>query len=307
MLNYYLATHRNKLHWLWTIVDASVLGVFIFAFVKSFLFLEQSKRRQLQIIKAEEGLLNRGQLPLGWMAWLVYSIPLAVRMALLFENVVQTLDEKDYFGPNTLKLAIASAAFICLLLIATHHDAPLGSSEHSFISGLSKGATFDILDTVAILEILFIYDSHIFLTFEMHKTIIAIAFINLLLPTIPLLILSRTRFGKEGMTTGLKIAHTLIYMVCVNVPLFVIRLILWHVRNLNISVFLIKNILGESVIDFDCLIWPCLTSSEVRVNRQCKSLPRETKPAPTKHESNERQWESTDVLVAKKNWTPSPS
>ncbi len=247
ILNYYMATHKNKWCWLWTLADVFILVVFALAFFKSFHFLnkeEKQRNRETQKIKGS------GHLPLGWIAWLVYSLLLSARMVILFTDIVQRLDEKDFFGPNTLKLTIASAAFVCLLLINTHHDAPYGSAEQAFISSLSKGTTLDILDTVAILDVLFITESHIFLTFEMHKSIIAIAFINLVLPTVPLFVLSRTRFGKDSVTTDLKIAHTLIYMVMVNVPLFIIRLILWHVRNQNISVFLIKNILGEASTPF---------------------------------------------------------
>ena len=241
-----MAIHISKWYWLWSIADVIILATFTVAFLKSFHFLKKTDQEQDREAEKErqKGVITKAELPLGWIAWLIYSVFLAIRMAILFWDVVQHLDEKDFFGPNTLKLTIASAAFVCLLLIATHHDAPYGSSRQSFISGVSKGATMDILDTVAILDILFIIESHIFLTFEMHRTIIFIAFVNLILPTVPLLVLSQTRFGKDDMTTGMKVAHTLIYMMFINVPLFIIRLILWHVRNQNISVFLIKNVLG---------------------------------------------------------------
>ena len=243
-----MAVHKSKWYWLWSIADAVVLIAFTIAFMESFNFLKKTEQEQNREAKLEsrKQVIKKADLPLGWIAWLIYSVLLAARMAILFQDVVQRLDEKDYFGPNTLKLTLASSAFIFMLLVSTHHDAQYGSSRQSFISSLTKGSTMDILDTIAILDILFITESHIFLTFEMHKTIIAIAFVNLVLPTIPLLVLSQTRFGKDDMTTGLKISHTLIYMFFINVPLFIIRLILWHVRNQNISVFLIKNILGES-------------------------------------------------------------
>ena len=246
VLNYYMAVHKSVWYWLWSIADVAILVAFTIAFLKSFHFLKKTEQEQDREAKLErkKQVITKAELPLGWIAWLVYSILLASRMAILFQDVVQRLDEKDFFGPNTLKLTLASSAFIFLLLIATHHDAPYGSSRQSFISSVSRGSTMDILDTVAILDILFITESHIFLTFEMHKTIIAIAFINLILPTVPLLVLNQTRFGKDDMTTTLKISHTLVYMLFINVPLFIIRLILWNVRNQNISVFLIKNVLG---------------------------------------------------------------
>ena len=237
---------QSKWYWLWSIADVAILAAFTVAFLKSFHFLKKTDQEQDREAKKErqKSVITKAELPLGWVVWLIYSVLLACRVVILFQDVVQELKEEDFFGPNTLKFTIASAAFVCLLLIATHHDAAYGSSRQSFISSLSKGTTMDILDTVAVLDILFIRESHIFLTFEMHRTIIAIAFVNLILPTVPLLVLSQTRFGKDDMTPGLKIAHTLIYMLFINVPLFVIRLILWHVRDKNVSVFLIKNILG---------------------------------------------------------------
>ncbi len=233
------------MYWLFTIADIAILGVFTFACLKSFRFLrmtEHERDKEQRIVELES---KRAELPMGWISWLIYSIFLAIRVTLLFLDVVQHLDEADFFGPNTLKTTVAAAGIIFLLLVSTHHDAPHGSSRLAFIKGVAHGSTMDILDTTAILEILFVQDSHVFLTFEMHKTIIAIAFVNLILPTIPLLVLSHTRFGRDDMTTTLKVAQTLVYMFLVNVPLFIIRLILWHVRNQNISVFIVKNVLGK--------------------------------------------------------------
>jgi len=38
--------------------------------------------------------------------------------------------------------------------------------------------------------------------------------------------------------------HKIVYYIIVNLPFFVIRLIIWHLHDKHISVFLVKNVLG---------------------------------------------------------------
>jgi len=38
--------------------------------------------------------------------------------------------------------------------------------------------------------------------------------------------------------------HKVVYYMVVNVPFFIIRLIIWHLHDKHVSVFLVKNVLG---------------------------------------------------------------
>lgn len=186
-----------------------------------------------------------GELPLGYIAWLVYAIFLAARVAVIFKQIAYRLTEsEDFFGPNTLKSAVALACVVFFLLIMTHADTPPRSAREYYIQNLSLHVTLDILDTVNILDVLFLEESHVFLSFELHNSIIAISCINLILPTIPLIVLSYTRYGKDELTHSITTIHTIVYFICVNLPYLVIRLVLWHVHSQNVSVFVIKNVLG---------------------------------------------------------------
>jgi len=42
----------------------------------------------------------------------------------------------------------------------------------------------------------------------------------------------------------LKFLHKVIYYIVVNLPFFVVRLVIWHLHDKHVSVFLVKNILG---------------------------------------------------------------
>jgi len=38
--------------------------------------------------------------------------------------------------------------------------------------------------------------------------------------------------------------HKVIYHIVVNVPFFIVRLVIWHLHDKHVSVFLVKNVLG---------------------------------------------------------------
>lgn len=239
VLNYYLATYKSKVWWAWVVADVVNLIVFIGAFVVSFVYLEKRANGEVN-----DSAKSGNELPLGYIAWLCYSCLLVPRVGIIFEDIAGYLKEEYVFGPNTLKITVAMSCIVFLLLVTTHHDAAHASERHSFIVSISHSVTFNIFDTVAILELLFVSESRILLTFTLHRVINAFACLNLILPVVPLLVLSRTRYGKLSMTKLLRTVHTLLNLLVINLPLFVIRMYLWHALSKNISVFLMKNLLG---------------------------------------------------------------
>ena len=244
-LDYYLVAKKGDLWWLWTVADAIVVGVFIAAFVASFKLLNNH-----DVIEADGGDVpdgpptKEGELPLGYVAWLVYSLPTAVKIGIIFEDVAGDLDEKNFFGPNTLKISVVLTGVVFLLLVATHNNAKPGTTRSAFITSLNHGVLFNIFDTVTILELLIVEQSHILLPFDLHRAINAIGCINIIVPFIPLLVLSRTRYGRDQVTTKVHAVHAFVYLICINLPLFIIRMYLWHALDKDISVFLMKNVLG---------------------------------------------------------------
>ena len=236
ILDYYMVTFYNKLWWFWVIPDIISIAVFCWAFVISYIHLKKTSH--------EKNHTRGGELPFGYIAWGVYAIFLSAKIGIIYRNIAPTLIEDDFFGPNMLKCTLACSAIIFFLLVVTHHDAEPQSKQQGYINSLTGSVTMDVLDTVSLLNILFLQVSRIFLSFEMHHTIIAIGIINVLLPVVPLLILSKTRFGHGKMPELLHTIHTIVYLLAINLPNLVIRLLLWHLRNGDISVFVIKNVMG---------------------------------------------------------------
>ena len=245
IINYYLANYRyhGAIWWTWWIADAVTFTLFLVAFIASFKSLRVDEEKTAVELATRENTAP-GELPLGYIAWLVYAILLGIRVWIIFWRVAQELKEDDFFGPNLLKITIGLSCFVFILLVATHHNASPSTGRVAFIRSITSSVAFDILDTVAVLDVLFIQESHVFLTFTMHRVILTIACLNLALPTLPLLVLSKTRYGRTSLTKTLHALHHLVYLLLINVPLFAIRIVLWHVKNQNISVFLLKNILG---------------------------------------------------------------
>ncbi|KAI0213663.1 hypothetical protein LSAT2_001280 [Lamellibrachia satsuma] len=230
-LNYYLITYNNNLWYLWLLPDVASIILYIVAFVMSF----RSK---------QEG----AELPLGYVTWGFYSVFVAAKVAIIFRTIAYKLNEEMVFGPNTLKAGVALSSVAFLLLVLTHQPTNVNSDHQVYINRLIGSVSIDILDITDFLEVIFIQESRIFLTYELHNTIIGVSCINLVLPTIPLLILSRTRYGRDEMPKVMHTLYTVLYMLAVNLPMLIIRLLLWNVHSQNVSVFLIKNIIHIGMI-----------------------------------------------------------
>ena len=202
------------------------------------------------------------ELPFGFISWLVYSVLLCPRLYVLYrEGAVQLLNEEARFGPNLLKTAVALSSIIFFLIVVTHADTMSHSTRDAYINTIIWRVSMDILDSVTLLEVLYTQESQVFLTFSMHSFMVWIAMINLTLPTLPLVILSKTGHGITPVATLLETYYLTLYMLLVNFPNLVIRLILWHMHDQNVTVFLVKNFLSlgmaikniyDHVITLDC-------------------------------------------------------
>ena len=138
-----------------------------------------------------------------------------------------------------------------MLLLSSLHDAKPGTERRRYIEELTGTVIFDILDGVDSMEILFIKEDRDSFPPGLEDTIIGIACINFLLPTIPLLTLSRTEFGHAKMSQRLVMIHKLCLAFAVNLPLLITRMILWHGLNHGISIFSLKNVIMIATICYD--------------------------------------------------------
>ncbi|XP_052068353.1 transmembrane protein 121B-like [Mytilus californianus] len=238
VLDYYLISHKTVYWYGWVAADVAILFVFIVAFIISYrhlLIVRQSSNSQAPV--------QAGNLPLGYFAWFVYSVALVARVAIIFSDFAQFLVETDFFGPNTLKITISLACAVFLLLLMMHHDAQPGTMRMHRIQEFSGTVVFDILDSVDMLDVLFDPKDRFDLPSGMCMAIISISCINFILPIFPLMTLSNSHFGYKNTSESLLILHKLLLIFVVNLPFLIMRLLIWHVVQKDVSIFIVKNLL----------------------------------------------------------------
>ena len=178
---------------------------------------------------------------LAWVSWLLMSVSVSAKVSVIIIHCIEDLEEEaaTFWSANTLKTTIALGACIFLLLLITQHDAALGSEGRRYIEELTGTVVFDILDTVEIFDILLEREA---LWHALEETILGVAVVNLLLPTVPLFTLARTQFGRKKLHKRLIYLHRILVVMVVNVPNLIVRMVLWHGHSMGISPFTLKNV-----------------------------------------------------------------
>ncbi|KAH3819045.1 uncharacterized protein LOC127882141 [Dreissena polymorpha] len=238
VLNYYLVIHKN-VHWYsWVVADIAVMLLMIVTFIISYRHLQLAKKSQ-----RNQSPIQTGSLPLGYFSWFMYSVILATRVAIIYKDFAYKLVEEDFFGPNTLKITISMSAFVFLLLLLSHHNAESNSERKHMIAEITATVVFDVLDSIDALDIMF--DEEAIKDFPGHfdTAILIIACVNLVLPTLPLMTLSQAHFGHKIVPRQIAMAHKMMLVFFVNMPLLGIRLVLWHGLDEDISIFPVKNLI----------------------------------------------------------------
>lgn len=238
-LDYYLVYYLAPMWGSWAIIDVLCLGMFVAT-------LALSSHRAVTV----DGPLRRfrqshviglGELPLGYIAWALYAVQTSVRTAILFHYVAGQLEEKNFFGPNTMRTAMALTAVVFLELVLAHHDTPRKKCIHEYINDVAGSTALDILDAVAILDVLYDARARDSLDIHMRNTVVVVSSVNILLPTIPLFVLSRGHFEEQRTYVAVYMSYRLLHVLLGDVALLTMRMFLWHVKDERISVFVIKN------------------------------------------------------------------
>ena len=76
---------------------------------------------------AESKTPTGGELPLGYIAWLLYSIVMSAKIGIIFGNqffIVSKVDKNAFFDGSVLRTALSLSSIIFFTLILTHNDAP---------------------------------------------------------------------------------------------------------------------------------------------------------------------------------------
>ncbi|PRD24423.1 UNVERIFIED_CONTAM: hypothetical protein NCL1_43821 [Trichonephila clavipes] len=283
ILDYYLILHNggNAAWYFWFLADFLILIAFMAAAVISYRYYQKKsvyatevKYNKLQVESYEGALKNKfplstvgrerktdssakentsnsrslfkfGYFPLVYTVWFFYSSLLTAKVILLFKlDVAQSLDANSAFGPQLLKVIIASSAVVFLLLVETHNNAETYSDHQAYINYLITSTVFEIFDSVTFLGILFPTESKIILTFPLENSVLILSCINFILPTLTLYKLSLSEFGTHPRSLGIPLLYKGLHLGLVNIPYFVIRVYLWSLYDHDVTLFLLKNILA---------------------------------------------------------------
>ncbi|CAL1271523.1 unnamed protein product [Larinioides sclopetarius] len=256
ILDYYLILHNggNAAWYFWFLADFLILIAFMAAAVISYRHYQKKGRERKTESSAKESsssvksFLQPGSLPLVYTVWFFYSSLLTAKVVLLFKlDVAQSLDADSAFGPQLLKVIIASAAVVFLLLVETHNNAEPHSDHQAYIYYLITSTVFEIFDSVTFLGILFPTQSRIVLTYPLENAVLVLSCVNFILPTMTLYKLSLSEFGKKSRSLGLQLLYKCLHLGLVNIPYFVIRVYLWSLYDHDVTLFLLKNILAVIV------------------------------------------------------------
>ncbi|XP_075525438.1 uncharacterized protein LOC142557460 isoform X1 [Dermacentor variabilis] len=186
-----------------------------------------------------------GRFPLCYLSWLLYALLLVAKVVLLFRmDVAQKLQDDNVYGSQFLKAVLAVAAVVFLLLVESHNEAGASSEQRTYLQSLCTGTTFEVLDSITFLGLLFPNETHLTLTYPLENAVLALTCVNFLLPTLALFKLSQCEFGQLPRPLGLKLLYKVLHMGLVNVPYLAIRIYLWSFFGHDVSLFLIKNLLG---------------------------------------------------------------
>eukprot|EP00112_Aurelia_sp_Birch-Aquarium-sp1_P008095 Seg1888.2 transcript_id=Seg1888.2/GoldUCD/mRNA.D3Y31 product="Transmembrane protein 121B" protein_id=Seg1888.2/GoldUCD/D3Y31 len=241
ILDVYLVKEYSQKWAAFVVADVLVIGVWIFSFVAAHRFFKQ-KKDEVDAGKDPEDYPD--QLPLAFVAWLAYAVLLTPRIVVLFGwQAVTRLDEKDLLGPNTLKAGAACTPLIFILLIFSHHDSKPHTIRKYYIQSLTGSIAFDLFDSLDLLEFLFLDKDDNKFPGSLKTAVLAFACLNFFLPTLALFELKINSFTGQVSSLSFKLLYSCAFVFLVNFPNLIMRSVLWHKYNTDVSVLLMKNVI----------------------------------------------------------------
>ena len=253
-LDYYLVAHLGNSWYGIIAMDVIVIFIFIAAMFMARKCIQKEKPHEPNVQFSDSS-----PLPLGFIAWLLYGANLVIKVAVIFNNFAHDLKEHNFFGENTLKTSIALDGLVFVSFLATQHNIKPHTERRAAVEELTGTLLFDVLDGVDALDILLDKEAHDRITARTQTSVIAISCITFLLPFLSFLTLSVTRYGLKESSDRLVRWSKITVGYMVNLPLFIIRMVLWHGLSEGISIFALKNLIFIGMVTFELL--------EMRMNR----------------------------------------
>lgn len=246
-LDYYLIFHLNTYWFIWILVDLVVVGVMLYAFIVTYLY----KRGHVTRFMPHP---YPGELPLAYSCWFFYSVALAVRVGILYKTVAGKLSANVFFGPNLLQFSIVLAVLFLYFLIKAVSLRKRGFLKQSTELRIVCEESLNIIDGAELLSILFSADNTAKLSAGLPDALIAFACLSFIVPTINLAVYSRTTYEDQvGISRVLRAVYVLAALFLINLPLLVLRMVIWSNSRLVSSLFLGKNMIFMGIHFLDVI------------------------------------------------------
>uniref|UniRef100_A0A1B6CHA0 Uncharacterized protein n=1 Tax=Clastoptera arizonana TaxID=38151 RepID=A0A1B6CHA0_9HEMI len=256
VLNYYLIFHNkdSSAPYFYFILDILVIVVFIGTLTSSYSYLtkrEAHEERMKKVFALSPSRITQvrlpfppsklGTTPFSYISWTFYIIILLSKVVIIFESkeLIEKLSEKDHFGPQLLKITIAAASLVFLLLVEGHNWAKRGTTRYSFVTSTCGKNGIEIFDSVSFLSILM---EGLPISSGFKDVILVLSTFTFFLPALSLYKLSMLDFASEKTCLQITVVYNLLRLTLVDIPFLIVRLYLWAFFHQNASLFLMKNI-----------------------------------------------------------------
>uniref|UniRef100_A0A915AA12 Uncharacterized protein n=1 Tax=Parascaris univalens TaxID=6257 RepID=A0A915AA12_PARUN len=188
---YYISVLKDKIWYAWLGADSLVIIILIWLVVLAI----RSNQQHIEEVSSTDA-----QVKYAWIGWFAYSTVLVGKIVACFRLFHEQLppsplDNHDKtFDDHLFRLGLSLSALIFLLLLEAHNYTPVFSTRQTYIVYLITAVSFDIIDTVYFLDLLWqSFKDNWQLPLWLDIVILSLAALNFILPTLALM---RLRFGR---------------------------------------------------------------------------------------------------------------
>lgn len=240
MINAYLSKLYCSAWWSWIVADILVIIIWVSCLVA---VRRTFNKRKKDFVVGRDPEQSPDELKYTYIAWLSYVTLLCPRIVLLFADLVKLLDEKDFLGPNFLKMAVSCSPLIYFLLVHGAHNSNSHTERHISVQGVALSGALDLFDSIDLLDFLFLPEQGInFPRGYLHASL-AFATVSFFLPVLSLYGLHYKALPGRVTSLSFKIIYISLNLALINIPNMVIRSVLWHQYHIDVSVLLMKNVM----------------------------------------------------------------
>ena len=256
----------NPGNWVWIAADVVIVLIWIFGLV----LMSRNAHTRTKTTNEEQRTIKKcwttfiGEAQYAYFSWIFYSVILVAKVWYMFgdfaENLTSTgyynvtssgrgnirFEENMLYSSSSLKVILSITGPVFLLLAYAHHDEIHNSKYKLMMEKLGTEASLNVLDCLMLLALLFVDDTQLLLPWSMDHAIKFFTCCCYVLPVIPLFILRMigNRKAEENNFRIILVVKSALYLFFVDVPLFSIRCVLWFRHDVDISTFVMKNVMG---------------------------------------------------------------